>query len=183
MLQCYIFKASNAAMQLGCVCCDSAFPPKMQACAHFQAQKGSLHLPLAATHLPSPAPTHLDTLTHIHTRTIEVQHAPAVTQDCHHGILPPPPTIHSHARATELQHAPAVTHDRHRGILARPELVIIDELDGFGGEQGALGVAQQVQQGVHAVQLVVGDVAHGLFAHGTLQGSDKEARQLFLSVN
>ena len=68
---------------------------------------------------------------------------------------------------------PAITHDRHRRILPRPELVEADELDGACREQGSLGVTQEVHEGVHTLHLVVGNVTHGLLAHGTLQG-DKE---------
>lgn len=34
-----------------------------------------------------------------------------------------------------------------------------------------LWVAEQVQKGVHAGELVEGHIAHGLLAHGTLQGT------------
>ena len=33
-----------------------------------------------------------------------------------------------------------------------------------------LGVDEEVEQGIHDVELVVGDVAHGLLAHGALVG-------------
>ena len=52
--------------------------------------------------------------------------------------------------------------------LAGTELVEADEFDGFGLHQRALRVHHEVHEGVHAVQLVVRDVAHCLFSHRAL---------------
>mmetsp|Transcript_36196 Transcript_36196/g.80535 ORF Transcript_36196/g.80535 Transcript_36196/m.80535 type:complete len:309 (-) Transcript_36196:229-1155(-) len=62
----------------------------------------------------------------------------------------------------------AEAHDCHRGVLPGPQLVKADQLNGARGQQRALGVTEQVQQSVHALHLVVRDVAHGLLAHGAL---------------
>ncbi len=67
-----------------------------------------------------------------------------------------------------LDVVPRVRHDRNSRILPRPQLVVPHQLDGLGGQQGALGIGQEVQQRVHAGQLVESDVAHCLFAHGAL---------------
>lgn len=65
-------------------------------------------------------------------------------------------------------HSPGVRHDGHGGVLPCAQSVKAHQLDGLGGEQRALRVAQQVEQRVHAVQLVEGHVAHRLLAHGAL---------------
>ena len=67
----------------------------------------------------------------------------------------------------------AVGHDRDCGVLTGTQLVVADELDGLGGEQGSLRVHKQVQEGVQPAQLVVCDVAHRLLAHSTLQPGDE----------
>ena len=64
----------------------------------------------------------------------------------------------------------AVAHHGDGGVLTGGDLVELDEVDGPGPDEGDLRVAQEVEEGVDAVPLVVGDGAHGLLAHGALVG-------------
>ena len=54
--------------------------------------------------------------------------------------------------------------------MTRRELVVIDEFDRAGFDEGFLWVDHEVENGIYAGELVGGDGADGLFAHGALVG-------------
>mmetsp|Transcript_18127 Transcript_18127/g.33119 ORF Transcript_18127/g.33119 Transcript_18127/m.33119 type:complete len:235 (+) Transcript_18127:819-1523(+) len=61
-------------------------------------------------------------------------------------------------------------HDSYCRVLAGAEFIESDQLNGPRCQQRSLRVAEEVEERVHATQLIVGDIAHGLLAHGTLVG-------------
>ena len=69
-----------------------------------------------------------------------------------------------------LNVVPTVAHHRNGRILSSRNLVKLDQVYGPGLDKRDLRVAKQVEQGVDAVPLVVGDGANGLLAHGALVG-------------